>query len=190
MALDDPISMEDFENAVHAWFSAAIDCPAIWSEQSAPRPDYPYGSLNITSGPLPVSPAWERHTDTDLTRAAGKEVRFQIRVPCTFVVSCQAFVKMPDGRDPTASARTLVTRAQARLYLLTVQEAFREANISVQGSGPVQNISSVINDGNVSRAAIDATFNASLSLDEYTGYIDKTAIESTQLGVDQEFGNV
>ncbi len=175
--LADPIDLRVFEDAVYTWFAAAIEADAIWAQQSAPRPDYPYGVLNIISGPTPASSAWEEKLTTDLTRV-GTEVNINVRVPCTLTVSCQAHVNLNDSLDPEAYARTLVARAQARLNLTTVREAFRVANISVQSTGPVTNISAIVNDAYVSRAGIDVTFNAALSLDEYIGYIKTVEVES------------
>ena len=188
--LANPIDMETFENVVHKWFSESIEADAIWAQQSAPRPSYPYGVLNIISGPITASPFWERKFSTDLDREAGKEILAEIGVPCTMVVSCQAHVVAADGRDPARYSRTLVSRAQARLQLISVQDDFRTANISVQRAEPVTNISGLVNDGNVSRSGIDVRFNAMLKLDEYLGYIKTTKIVSTDVGIDKTFGDV
>ena len=190
MTLPDPINLATFENAVWEWFSAAIEAEVVWAHQSAPRPDYPYGSLNIIAGPIPAGPYEQKHS-TDLTRPRGEEILFESRVPCTMTVSCQAHVNIPDTRNPAVYARTLVSRAQSRLYLLSVQEAFRVANCAVQRVGSLTNISLVVNDGNVSRSGLDVTFNAALSLSEYTGYIAKAHVTSNpEIGIDQEFGDV
>jgi len=185
--------MEIFENAVQTWFSEAIECQAIWAQQSAPRPSYPYGVLNIISGPIPASSAWENKLTTDLTRPAGTEVEFETRVPCSFVIGCQAHVSGEDMRNPDEYALTLVARAIARLNLITVRDAFRVANISVQGIGPVTNISAIVNDGFVSRSGVDVSLNAALSLDEYIGYIKTVQVESiapSNLGIDMTVGDI
>jgi hypothetical protein len=194
--LPDPIDFTVFEDAVWEWFKTSIEAEVVWAHQSAPRPDYPYGLLNIISGPIAVGP-FEQKTRTDLTRPAGEEIIFEVNAPCTLVVSCQAHVNIPDSRNPTLYARTLVTRAQSRLYLPTVQETFKAANCSVQRVGSVTNISSIVNDGHVSRVGMDVTFNASLSIEEYTGYIKKAHVTSDlepavdpSLQIDQEFGDV
>jgi len=190
VTLSNPISIEDFENAVWEWFSASIEADAIWTNKSGPRPDYPYGTLKTIAGPTPASPFFEPRTDTDLTRAAGSEVRFIACVPCAMTVSCQVLVGRPDGNVPDLSALNLATRALARLGLPTVQAAFRTAGISVQNPGTVSDISAIVNDGDVKRAGFDVVFNAALNLEEYTGYIAKIDAESTELGIDQEFGDV
>jgi len=190
MTLANPIDFESFEDAVWTWFSESIEAEAIWVNQSAPRPDYPYGTLNIIAGPVPAGP-FEERTETDLGRPAGQEVKQNVRVPCTLTVSCQVHVNIPDSRNPTVYARTLAARAQSRLYLPSVRALLSAANVAIQRVSPVTNISAVVNDGNVSRAGFDATFNAALSLDEYTGYIAKTHVTSNpEIGIDQVFGDV
>ena len=189
MALPNAIDLEVFQNAIYEWFSTALDCQVIWAQKSVPRPDYPYGTLNILAGPTPMG-AWEHKTTTDLLRPPGEEVEFEVRVPCQFTISCQAFVAMPEGREPNSDGMALVTRAQSRLFLPSELEKFRAANISVARTGAVRNLSSIDGDAFVSRAGIDVVFNASLSLAEYTGYIAKVHATSTQLGIDQIFGDV
>jgi hypothetical protein len=190
LTLANPIDLQSFEDVVWDWFSESIEAEVIWTHQSAPRPDYPYGTLNIIAGPIAAGP-FEQKTSTDLARPAGQEVEFEVRVPCTMTVSCQVHVNIPDSRDPGHYARTLAARAQSRLYLPTVQETFRAANCAVQRVDTFTNISTVVNDGNVSRIGMDVVFNAALSLTEYTGYIKKTHITSNpELGIDQEFGDI
>jgi len=188
-SLANPIDMESFEDAVHGWFSAAIDCLAIWSHQSAPRPNYPYGTLNRT-GLIEASASWEERTDTDLTRTAGEEIRFQVSVPCTITINCQTYVGLDDSRDPTADASLLMSRAKARLNLPTVQDALGVENIAVIRSGAILNPGAIINDAHVSRASMEVQFGATLTLEEYTGYIKTVEIKSTELGVDQIIGDL
>ncbi len=195
MTLPDPIDLKAFEDVVWDWFSNSIEAEVIWVQQSAPRPDYTYGSLNLISGPIPVGP-FERLTSTDLNRPAGQEVAIEVRVPCTFVVSCQVHVGVEDARNPERYARNLLSRAQSRLYLVSVQDSFRLANCAVQRVGSLTNLSEIVNDGFVSRAGLDVTFNAALSLIEYTGYIKTAQITSDLtpvdpgLQIDQEFGDI
>ncbi len=188
-----PISMSTFRNAVHHWFKTATGIPTIWRDQSAPQPSYPFGSLLITTGPEQVSPAWEQRISFDDGRPAGEEVEILIHVPCRFVVSCQAFVGMPEARDPDQNAVDYINRAKAALglpsfrskqYLEDDRPTFESANIAVIGPGPVLNLDELIEDAYISRANMDVAFGASLSLAEYTGYIDKAQIVSADLGID------
>lgn len=188
MILADPINMEVFENAIHAWLSSSIDGEVVWAEQSAPRPEYPYGSLKITAGPTRYSQMWEKRTNTDLSRPDGSEVQFEVGVPCRFDVSCQVFVKRPDNRHPEAHAHNLLTRATAHLGLSSVADELNKDGISTIRVDSILNPGALISDAHVSRAAANVVFGAVLSLSEYTGYIATVDIRSSQLGIDQKIG--
>lgn len=187
MPLTDPIDMKTFEDTIHAWFSESIDSEVIWEGQGAPRPpEYPYGTLKIIAGPVRYSQNKNSATDVDLTREAGKEIRFTHCVPCYFDVSCQVFVKIPDSRFSSTHALNLVTRACERLDLMTVQDTFKTANMGVVRVDGVSNPGQLINDTYISRSAVTVGFSTVLSLEEYTGYFATAEIESTDLGIDQE----
>jgi hypothetical protein len=182
--IDLPISMKDFENAVHTWFANATGLTTIWADQSAPRPDYPYAALNITSGPTPVSSIWELRDSTNLANPPGEEIEFIGCVPCRFIVSCQAYVNRYDGNDPDKNAKSFIVRAQGALSLPSVLSLLEAAQISVIDRGSVTNIDELINDAYVSRANFDVTFGASLNAKEYEGYISQIELKSPALGID------
>lgn len=190
MSAPNPISMETFEDAIHSWFVDATDLNTIWGQKSAPRPSYPYGRLIITSGPIAASPFWDVRNTTDLSRPAGEEVEQEAAVPCTFVISCQVFVGMPDGRNPTKDARFYMNQAFGSLGLPSKLATLYESNVSFVRSEPVQNLSSTIGSGFVERAGLDVTFGASLSVAEYVGYIKTVHATSTGLGIDGTFGDI
>jgi len=186
MALENPIDMEAFEHAVYDWFSESIDTQVIWTHQSAPRPPYPYGTLNIITGPTKYSQMWNREEDFDVTRDAGEEIRAQIGVPCYFDVSCQVFVKASEGRYPQVNALNTITRACARLGLESVLGVLKTAGVSViRVEGP-SNPGQLINDAFVSRAVATVVFGTILSLEEYLGYFATADLKSTTLGIDEK----
>lgn len=185
-----PIDMEAFEDAVHAWFADSILITAVWRNMAAPQPPYPYGSLLITSGPIPVAPQWEQRTATDRNRPLGQEVEVEVCVPCAFVVSCQVYVGQPCARNPDKKATFYLNAAQSRLSLPSVLQQLRDAGVAVVRPGPVLNIDELIEDAWVSRASMDVTFGATLSLREYTGYIERVHAKSESLGIDQTFGGM
>jgi len=190
MTIQAPINLEEFENAVHDWFWNATGLQTVWQRQSAPQIEYPFGTLLITSGPVPAAPGWERSHNYDGSRPLGQEIEFEVRVPCSFTVSCQAYVGKPEANDPTKNAMAFMTKAQTALSLPSFHEAFRAANISVIRPEGIQNLSEVIEDAFVSRANMDVIFGASLEVKEYMGYIAKVQAVSTQLGIDEIFGDV
>lgn len=173
--------IEEFQNAVYEWFSGATEIEVIWGNQNAPRPNYPYGTLLITSGPILMSPFAEERTSFDDSRPLGQEVALDEVVPIQFVVSCQIY-------DNEGLALEYINKAQIALMRPSYLAAFRVANISVARSNPITNISGLIEDKIQSRAGLDVTFNASMSYVEYVGYIEKVKAKSVNLGIDQTFG--
>jgi len=188
MSVLSPIDIGSLQDAVHAWFSEATGLFTVWRDQSAPQPEYPFGTLQIISGPNPLSPTWEKRIETLVGQPQGEEIKITVCNQCTFDVSCQAFVGMSEARDPSINALNFLSKAQTALNLPSVQSGFTLANIAYNRVTPVQSINEIIADSFISRANIDVTFNAVLSLAEYTGYIETVAIKSTSLGIDEEFG--
>jgi len=184
----DPIDMQTFQDAVHRWFWEATNIETIWRRQSNVQPKYPYATLMITDGPNPVSPVWEDRYETDLDRPAGEEVKITVCVPCHFTVSCQSYVGRPDGKDPDYDAQNYMNKAQSSLMLPSVLAMLREKEISVVRPGSVQNIGLLVEDAFESRANMDVVFGASLSLDDYVGYIKTVQVISESLGIDEIIG--
>lgn len=183
-----PINMEDFRNAIHDWFSKATGLQTVWRDQSAPEPELPFASLRILNGPEAYSPTWEEREETDLNRPAGEEIKMTSTVPCRFVISCQVYVGLPDGRDPGLDALSYILRAKGALGLASYQADLREKNISVSRTGTVQNLTALQASEMESRANIDVTFNTVLAVEEYVGYIKKVHATAPELGIDQMFG--
>lgn len=184
--IDAPINMSDFEDAVHTWFVNATGLQTIWTNQSAPRPDYPYASLNVTAGPLPVSPIWELRDSTNLSRPAGQEIEFIGCVPCTFTISCQTYVVLDAANDPNYNALDYMVRAHGALSLPSFLSALETAQISVVDRGQVGGLpEEIVNDAYVSRSNLDVTFGASLNAKEYAGYISQVQIINTAWNIDK-----
>ncbi len=183
--VSDPIDFQTFENSVHEWFSFSSDLLTVWRRASAPQPEYPFASLMTISGPTAAAPLWNLQEDYDVTRAAGKEIRTVASVPCLIVVSCQTYVDQRDSRIPQYAANSFMRKAQAGLTLPSVHAHFRSDGIAVTNYGPIQNIDQLIEDAWVSRANMDVTFGATLSVEEFDGYIASFELKSTSLGVDK-----
>ena len=181
--VETPINMETFADAIHAWCSDAANIQTIWSNQSAPVPDYPYAALNIVSGPLPASPLWELRHTFDASRV-GEEIEFNSCVPCTFNISAQFYVSLDESRNSTLNALSYAIKAQAGLRLPSYQAAFEAAGIAVIDTGNPTNLDDVIADAYVSRSNLDVVFGASLNAIDYETYIEQVELKSTPLGID------
>jgi hypothetical protein len=188
VTFDVAIDLEAFDNTIQGWFKNATGLQTIWRRQSAPMPPYPFAALMRTVGPTPKAPQWELRTSTNLSRPQGQEIQMDVGVPCSIVVSCQVYVCMTDARNPNVNAAVYAARAQSTLSLPSVLAVLRAAGISIVRPGEVQNIDELIEDAYVSRANLDVTFGATLSLTEFATYIERVHAESETFGIDQEFG--
>ena len=188
MSIAAPIDMLIFQGTIHTWFINATDLVTIWSNQSAPKPDYPYAMLQITNGPRPLAPQWEIRRSTDLGRPAGQEIEYNYHMPCQFDISCQAYIDMENARDPNKNAVWYLNKAQTALSLLNVQTTLAESNVTYINTSEVQQINEVFGDAYKSRANIDVTFGTVLSALEYHTYIERVQIVSSSFGVDTIVG--
>lgn len=188
MTVENPIDFEGIRNAIHSCIERATGLLTVWQTQNAPAPESPYATLAFITGPLPISDTPEVRDDTDLTRAAGQEVRLQAAVQCSFVLSVQFFVKGIDGANPSCDAMSYATKALLVLSLPSYIQALNAVNVSVaQITGP-RNLNALVGSEYESRAGFDVTFNGMLVLSEYVGYIQRVHAVSTELGIDEIFG--
>ena len=193
-AIDSPLNMELFENAVHNWFFEATEIETIWANQAKTMPEYPLGVLQIIAGPVPTAGYWEVRNTTDLSRPDGSEVAQTASIQCSFTVSCQVWVGGDDRSHPAANARFHMMRAQASLGLPSFQTALIDADVSVIRSTAIQDISSVEEDAIVSKVNMDVVFGAALNVTEYNTYIQTMhgtgTFEGTDQGIDRVFGDI
>lgn len=193
-AIDSPLDMELFENAVHNWFCSSTDLETIWANQAKTMPEYPLGVLQIISGPVPTAGHWEVRNATDLSRPAGSEIAQTASLQCSFTVSCQVWVGGDDRSHPAANARFYMMKAQASLGLPSFQSNLIDAEVAVIRSTAIQDISSVEEDAIVSKVNMDVIFGAVLNVTEYNTYIQTMhgtgTFEVTDQGIDREFGDI
>jgi hypothetical protein len=188
MTVEDPIDMAGFCDTVHQWFSEATGLTTIWRDQGTPQPAMPYGSLSIISGPTRISPHWEQRHDYDESRPEGEEIELAAVVPCRIVVSCQAYVGLPDARNPGYDALNYINKAQAALGLDSYMSRFLAKKISVWGATAPARIPTPIYGVTESRYNLDVNFQATLSAVEYVGYIETAQVISEDLGIDETIG--
>lgn len=165
-----PIAWQTVEDALYDWINGVTGLAAIWAEQDAPQPPYPYASINITAGPTKVAGQDEQRITYDGGQPLGQEIGIEVAGLRELTLSCQIHVRQLDA-TPSSHARDLMTRAQSSLGLPSVIAALAVAGLSVIEEGPVQNVSEVVEDTWISRAMMDVRFGLAASVEERTGYI-------------------
>lgn len=179
--MTDPIDMQEFEDTVYTWFSAATGLTTIWKNQSKTQPVRPYATLRVIAGPVPLSPLWEDRSDYDVGRPAGAEIEMTTCVPSRITVSCQV---MSGSQLPNENARFYMLKAMAALSRESVQAVFREKEIAIEQNEAPQDIPELVGAEFDSRSQMDVIFGAPLNETEYDTYIEKVGLKSPELGID------
>jgi len=175
MALESPMDLVGFHNAVKRWFNHATGLTTIWAGQHAAQPPYPFASLKLISGPVQYGQDDERHT-TDLEQAQGEEIAVEVCGPRDVTVSCQVLTA---SDSPGSNAHHYLAIAQASLGLPSVFEAMRAENVVIVDAQPPQDLDFIASGAIKSRAAMDVRFRLQSSLVERTGYIQTIGVEGT-----------
>ncbi len=167
------------EDAIHAWFQGATGVDVIWSNQDLPQPPWPFGTLNIISGPLRIGGEDNVRRSTDLNQDPGEEVQLEHNGPRHFLVSCQVIQGPPDAHNPDCHARRLATAGQAALSLESINQAFNLVGLAVVEYSDITNLDVEVGGEWTTRSAFDVTFAYTSSVTERVGYIENAEIEGT-----------
>ena len=180
-----PVDWETIDNGLYDWLVELLDVSVIWVNQNVPQPDYPYVTLERNSMIILGGVPEKRYT-TDLGQPAGKEIEIEATSMLEFTLALQAFVDSSAGaNDPMRNAMALLAKARASLGMLSWQRTFQDSlGLAIVQELPVLDISEVVNDEWISRAAFDVRLRTRTVMTEQTGYTDKVTIKSPQLGVD------
>lgn len=170
------------ECAFHEWIDEKVPALGldhiIWADQNLPQPGYPYVTLKrdaITK----VNGTDETRFTTDLAQPAGQEIGLETVGVREFTLSVNAFVDEKTGsNDPNCDAMAILGLLQVSLGQLSIKEKLCLAGMSVIEELSVVDLSQVVNDEMISRAAMDVRFRAAFSCVERTGYIDTVQIDS------------
>lgn len=138
------------KDAIYDWLAAATGLPVVWANQDAPRPPYPYATLNIIAGPVPVG--------VDELRIV-QDGSNTYEVPTgsrRITVSCQAFVSFEGVTwDHATDAMARMSAAQMDLARSSVHEQLRAVGVHVQDVLELRDLTGAIEAGTLSRAAFD-----------------------------------
>lgn len=141
------------------WLEASTLLPRdhiIKGRQNANHPLYPSATFNFLSGPTRIG-LDDAQVDTTLGTAPNEMVSTTYQGPRLFTASVLIEVG-PDGddnADPDCNAVALMTAAQSELRSITRREAFNSFGLALVRTGPVTDISEMLNGEFVSRASMD-----------------------------------
>ncbi len=173
-----PVDWFAVENAWQTWFSSTTGLVTVWANQDAPRPAFPYATLDIpiivkTGGP------GERRFTTDLGAASGEEITVTTVSNLQATLSCQIHVLPIQSDIANCHARALMTAALGSLNTLAQQAVFNAIQVAVAGLGEILDISEPFEDTMINRTQLDVTFTVGMCVTETTGYINQVELEGT-----------
>lgn len=187
-----PIDWETVENAVYDWLTGNITGSeleivpeAIWANQNAPQPAYPFCSMSIVSM-IQEGGRDESRATTDLARDAGEEVELLTVNQIQFTLSLSFHTDPKSGgTSPQGRARALAQKARSSLAMRAVLDFLAAAGIAVVAEEGVTDTSVVVNGAWLSRATLDVRMRVVSQMAQYAGFIEKVHLTSTDLGFDE-----
>jgi len=156
----EPTPWRDIDDAIHAWFAESTGLQAIWANQDAPQPDWPYGILNRIVGSTKVGQDGVRYSiEGDRVDATFCGLR-------QFTVSCQIDLG-PIGQCRGLDANAVLSAAQMALKFPGTLERFRAVDIACFGdNNPINQFDVVVGDVWNSRAQMDLDFYTAANVTE------------------------
>jgi len=153
------------EDAVWDWVHQALgdvldDENIIWEKQNEYRPQPPYISLNIVSGPVKLGGQAElRHKTGD---------KFTVNAMKQVTISVTAY----GGND-----LNLIERVQDSLGTVTAKALLRVAGLAVVSEEPIVSASAEIEGGFEERASMDVILSYASSIEDEAGIIEHVELE-------------
>ena len=172
------INWRAIQDALYQWACQYTEIPWIWANQDAPQPAYPYGVLNMPSGPTMRAPDEHRF---DSIKAEMGVVGFR-----NFTVSLQVRVGQPAADvSPNDDARSMLTVLQGALRLPSALSLFQASNFCVISDPAITQIDEKVADTWISVCGMDLVCRAASNMTE-TGvdYFEKLKISSDIHGAD------
>lgn len=149
-----PFDWTTAQNALYTWLYGQLDIPVWWEGQHRPRGDYPYATLDIIAGPVPVGDTDRRRVSED---APGTGVYIRAVRDYEMTVSCQAFVSHDSDSeiDFDSKALAVLSIAHASLGREEIVRTLNEAGVSVREEMPVRSLPPMSESSFVDRAVFD-----------------------------------
>lgn len=180
MAVSAPIDWPTVRKAIHDWFSGSTGLTSIWEDQEAPRPEFPYGSMKVISGPTKLFGADEHRYTYDGNQQAGDEIGIEVAGLRQMTVTVQAFLPRL-GAAGDAGAEDYLSRAQVALGMPSYLASLQAAGLSVIEEMAPRNLSGIDSGTWIAKAAMDIRFGLAASVTERTGYVETVGLEPTYL---------
>lgn len=147
-----------------------VQIPVIFSDQNAPRPNYPYATIRLSSY---RKIGWDEFRGVDRETNLGSYYGQR-----AMTVSVHVFAEKPAEGSPTMAFQE-ISKAHMSLSKDSVLNALSLAGIAIQEKGPTQNLTAVLDTLFEDHAAFDLFIGFSESIEENVGIIEKVSVQGT-----------
>lgn len=170
-----PIETATVARAIQTWLAGEVG-RAIWANQKAPQPAFPYGTVQVL-GVRRVGPRDAVRRTVDPTRVPPNDVVEERFGPREVVVSVNVYSRQPTADAPydwDSGALALSSRALSSLSRSDVVSTLRAAGLGVSTMSEVRDLDFLSDDSWVERRQFDVTF--------LTGSSDAGALYAATVG--------
>lgn len=152
---------------------------AVYTGQHTPKPDYPYATISLLTGP---TFAGARRSEKWTYDPVEDQVVVEYRDQATFSFSLQFF-----SDDPAIHAMDLAFEALDSLQLRSRQDIFQAANMAYSSDDGITNLDFEASDRLISRSGLTVTFITGVCTSETFDTIESVTIEEN---LSDESGNL
>lgn len=147
---------QTFQKEIIEWIETSLSITAIWDKQSEQRPDLPYASLNIISGPSLIGVPEAIHKTTNIFTWIFRQI---------FTTSIKIF-SLNQSLD-------LAAQLMQSVFLPSRRAILEAAGLAIWNDSEIviTDISSLVNTGYESIASMDVIFNYAEEIDSPDGEI-------------------
>jgi hypothetical protein len=154
------IDWQAIENTIQGWVKDQTDLPVIWEDQSEARPDGPYGSVRMLTGPL-------RKGHDEFQKGEDPE-KFQTSGLREFSVSVNIY---------RAEAFSKCSHLHSTIEDVLILDTFRAAGLAYIAASAVRNLTKLSGSRYESRFQFDVRFRLTDVNESDPGLIEHVEIE-------------
>lgn len=163
----------DIKQALRTWIrniSRLADDKIVWSEQDVSRLSGQFITMRL--GDLTALGSADEVThDYDATRDAGQEIEITVNGQRSLVLSLQCF------GEASQTPRSVLSTLKTSLSLPSVLDLFEAAGLSCYDTGPIQNITALLETIFEPRAAMEIYLYCSEIVSERTTFVETVTVE-------------
>lgn len=180
-----PVDWSDVGKAIKGWIIQELGVAptnVYWANQNYPDPGYPKITMGLTAYTREGGRDEVRHVYVS-TNPAGSQIEAQYYGPRALTVTLNAYVDESNGaHTPMDNAWALLSKLEGSTRRERALAKLGEGGLSLIEAGSITDLSEVVNEAYVSRAALDFRFRVPSLVSEETTWIDIVTVDGSTMG--------